>query len=64
MAFMGWSVERISGAWYATKVTDDARYTPVGVVRVRKRLDKLDSTATKSDAEREVMRLYRLRFLN
>ena len=64
MSFMGWSVERKSGAWYASKVTDDERYSPAGIVRVRRLLYTVSPDATKSEAEREVVRLYRSRYLN
>lgn len=61
MSFMGWSVERKNGAWYASKVTDDERYR---IVRVRRLLYTVSPDATKSEAEREVVRLYRSRYLN
>lgn len=64
MSFMGWSVERKNGAWYASKVTDDERYSPAGIVRVRRLLYTVRPDATKSEAEREVVRLYRSRYLN
>lgn len=54
---MGWSVERKNGAWYASKVTDDERYSPAGIVRVRRLLYTVSPDATKSEAEREASRL-------
>lgn len=64
MAFMGWSAEKRGGAWYATKIMDRGGYGASGAVLIRKRLSHLPATATKREAEREIVRMYRARVLN
>lgn len=64
MSFFGWTAERRDGVWYARKLVAGSNYGSTGAVWVRKSITGLGRDATKRDAERELMRMYRAGVLN
>ena len=64
MSFMGWSAELRGGTWYAVKMMERADYGSAGAVWVRKVMPRLAPTATKREADREIVRMYRAGVLN
>ena len=64
MSFFGWTAEQRGGVWYARKFVDGGNYGSTGAVWVRKAITGLGRDATKRDAERGIMRMYRAGVLN
>ncbi len=64
MSFFRWTAEQRDGVWYARKLVDGRNYGSTGAVWVRKSIAGLGRDATKRDAEREILRMYRAGVLN
>lgn len=64
MSFFGWTAEQRDGVWYARKLVAGSNYGSTGAVWARKSITGLGRDATKRDAEREILRMYRAGVLN